>query len=221
MSGQSGYHSNDAMDYLNQAYKNVKGGLRPHRRAIYYFFLKCKENKRVDREFHISMPGEEIKGTSTGNTVAGDVISDLTSSPNHAAAKSHLKKEAQFDHAMKGFDCLAAAMLKEKEDKANVRQTKLQMNLLNMEQAFLPNTYAEIRSQVLTNIGIKIGSKEPASVASVAAAGAAATAVVAKQPTTTLLINTQKRLKELQKKIEGQNGSMSTDDRSSTDDDKM
>jgi hypothetical protein len=192
MSGQSGLHSN----YLDQACKKVKGGLRPHSLAIDYFFLKCKENKRVNREFHISMP-EEMKGTSTGNTVAGDVISDLTSFPNHAAAKSCSKKEAQFDHAMKGFDRLTVAMLKEKEDKAKVRQTKLQMNLLNMEQAFLPNTYTEIRLQVLTNIGIKIGSKEPASsVASIAAAGAAATAVVAKQPATTLLMNTQTKITE-------------------------
>jgi hypothetical protein len=159
---------------------------------------------------------EDMRGSSTQRLSMEGSID--TQQSTVATAKTLSKKDAQFDNAMKGFDRLAAAMLPEKEEKAKARQTKLQMNFLSMEGVFSPDTYAAIKSQVLSNAGIAIasdGGDPPGSKRQLHLEPPSANK--AKRQTTISLAETQKRMKEFQEKA----GINALQDDSSSDDDSL
>jgi hypothetical protein len=59
----SGTHNSDPLSYVDCAKQRV--GIGAHRLALYYFFVKCKDNPHVDEEFIVGIH-DDLKASSTG-----------------------------------------------------------------------------------------------------------------------------------------------------------
>jgi hypothetical protein len=64
MMGVSGTHENDPMFFVDHAKQRVSGGGSVHRLALFFFYVKCIDNPRVDDEFCLGM-SDNLKGSST------------------------------------------------------------------------------------------------------------------------------------------------------------
>jgi hypothetical protein len=56
---------------VDRAKQHIAGGSMVHRLALYFFYVKCKDNPRVDDKFTHSMP-DTLKGMSTKSIAVVD-----------------------------------------------------------------------------------------------------------------------------------------------------
>jgi hypothetical protein len=148
---ESGTHSDDPLSYINHAKTTTKGAA-VHRLALYYFYVKCKENLRVDTKFVTSMPNQ-FKGSSDEDMeINGKDISPLTKAKTATSTKTKTtaaKKEDMLQSCAVGaFQSITEGLVANAvlAQEANTTNTRLELLKSNV---FLPTTSAHIKLALL------------------------------------------------------------------------
>ena len=113
MHSRSGEHENDPMKFVDRAMNKKKFSI--HRLAVYYFFIKCEEDSRIDSEYQPFMR-EDLKGTST--SLKASASSDSTAGDPSSSTGNKKKKHSNLGvtEAATGIISLVA-MLQDKNHK--------------------------------------------------------------------------------------------------------
>jgi hypothetical protein len=92
MHNHSGTHCNDPLEFVNLAIKKCKFSI--HRLAVYYFFVKCEDNSRIDDQFQPFM-SDELKGTSI------DLVAPSTVSTSNKRKNQNKFEVTEAGHGIK------------------------------------------------------------------------------------------------------------------------
>jgi hypothetical protein len=148
----SGTCNNDPLSYVDGAKTRV--GLGVHRLALYYFFVKCKDNPRIDDEFMVGMP-DNLKGSSTKRGVcSNDCVDQLDVSIACTVASCVQKtKQQSLDTSTVAFESIATTLANKEVREVREELKKGRLELMHMDN-ILPRTKKKIKGKLLADYGI-------------------------------------------------------------------